>query len=302
MQALQLCLFVAGGAWLVTWLLSVLTREYSWVDRIWSVIPVGYLAIFAAAAGFADARLITMFVLSALWGARLTFNFARKGGYAPGGEDYRWAVLRARMRPWQFQVFNVVFISFYQNVILLLITLPAYTALTHASPFGAADAVATLAFLVFLAGETIADQQQWNFQVWKKNELAAGRAPGRRFVQTGLFRYCRHPNFFFEQAQWWTIFAFGAIAAGSPWQWTVAGAVLLTLLFAGSTRFTESISLGRYPEYADYRRSTPAVIPWWRGKSGVSSAGGDRLGAAGHDQQRADADQGQCRHGDEDVM
>ena len=38
-----------------------------------------------------------MLALVTLWGARLTFNFARKGGYAPGGEDYRWAVLRARM-------------------------------------------------------------------------------------------------------------------------------------------------------------------------------------------------------------
>ncbi|GLY66498.1 hypothetical protein Atai01_31170 [Amycolatopsis taiwanensis] len=295
-QALQLCLFVAGGAWLVTWLLSVLTREYSWVDRIWSVIPVVYLAIFAGAAGFADARLNTMFALSALWGARLTFNFARKGGYAPGGEDYRWAVLRERMRPWQFQVFNVVFISFYQNVILLLITLPGYTALTNRTSYGAADAVVTIVFLAFLAGETVADQQQWNFQTWKKRELAAGREPGRRFVQTGLFRYSRHPNFFFEQAQWWAMFAFGAIAAGSPWQWTVAGAVLLTLLFAGSTRFTESITLGRYPEYAGYQRSTPAMIPWRR------SASGDRLGAARHDQQRADTEQGQHRHGHEDVM
>ena len=70
-----------------------------------------------------------MLVLGALRGARLTFNFARKGGYAPGGEDYRWAIPRARMAPWQFQVFNFLFVSVYQNVVLLLITLPAHTAL-----------------------------------------------------------------------------------------------------------------------------------------------------------------------------
>jgi steroid 5-alpha reductase family enzyme len=264
--AVQLCLGVTGTAWLITWLLSVVTREYSWVDRIWSIIPVVYLAIFAGAAGFSDARLDTMFALSALWGARLTFNFARKGGYARGGEDYRWVVLRERMKPWQFQVFNVMFIALYQNVLLLLIALPAYTALTNRSPYGAPDAVLTVVFLAFLVGETVADQQQWNFQAWKKNELAAGRKPAHRFVRTGLFRYCRHPNFFFEQAQWWTMFVFGAIAAGSPWQWTIAGPVLLTLLFAGSTWFTESISRGRYPEYAEYQRSTPAVIPWPRGR------------------------------------
>lgn len=272
-RALEICLGVTGGAWLVTWLLSVVTGEYSWVDRIWSIIPVGYVAIFAGAAGFADARLDTMFVLSVLWGARLTFNFARKGGYAPGGEDYRWVALRERMKPWQFQVFNALFIALYQNVILLAITLPAYTALTHRSGYGVGDAVATVAFLAFLVGETVADQQQWNFQAWKSGELAAGRQPARRFVQTGLFRYSRHPNFFFEQAQWWTMFAFGAIAAGSPWQPTIAGPILLTLLFVGSTRFTESISRARYPEYADYQHSTSALIPWWPAKDPAKDTG-----------------------------
>lgn len=262
MHAFQVCLYVFAGICAVVWVLSITTREYSWVDRIWSLIPVAYLGIFAGAAGFADARLDVMFGLVALWGLRLTFNFARKGGYARGGEDYRWAVLRAKMPPWLFQVFNLLFITVYQNVILLLISLPAYTALEHRSAFGVWDVVAAVVFLAFLLGETVADQQQWDFHGWKRAETAAGREPEPRFLQTGLFRYSRHPNFFFEQAQWWVVFAFGVIAAGSV-QWTVAGAVLLTLLFVGSTVFTESITAGRYPEYAAYQRRTSAVVPWW---------------------------------------
>ena len=92
---------------------------------------------------------------------------------------------------------------------------------------------------------------------------SSSRAEDPRFVQSGLFRYSRHPNFFFEQAQWWVLFAFGAIAAGSVLQWTVVGPVLLTLLFLGSTRFTESISLSRYPEYRRYQETTSAQIPWF---------------------------------------
>jgi steroid 5-alpha reductase family enzyme len=259
---LLVCLYLCAGVVLTTWLLSLVTREYSWVDRIWSLVPIAYVALFSAGAGFADARLDLMLALVALWGIRLTFNYARKGGYAPGGEDYRWGVLRGRLRPWQYQVFNFFFISLYQNVILLLITLPAYTALQHRSPLRAWDTVLAVVFLAFLAGETVADQQQWTFQRHKRAELAAGREPAARFVRTGLFRYSRHPNFFFEQAQWWVVFVFGALAAGSPWQWTVAGAVLLTLLFISSTRFTESISLGRYPEYAEYQRRTSMLVPW----------------------------------------
>jgi steroid 5-alpha reductase family enzyme len=261
-DAITLCLWIFGGVCLGAWLLSVITREYSWVDRLWSLVPIAYMAVFAAEARFADTRLNVMLVLVALWGARLTFNFARKGGYAPGGEDYRWPVLRARMKPWQFQVFNVAFITVYQNLILLLICLPAYTALTHRTPFGVLDVVATVAFIAFLAVETVADQQQWNFQQQKKATIAAGREPQPGFLQAGLFRYSRHPNFFFEQAQWWVIFLFGAIAARSLLQWTVLGAVLLTLLFLGSTAFTESITKSKYPEYAEYRRTTSALIPW----------------------------------------
>jgi steroid 5-alpha reductase family enzyme len=262
MHALQTCLWIYAGICAVTWILSLITGEHSWVDRIWSLIPIPYLAVFAGAAHFRDARLDVMFALVVLWGARLTFNFARKGGYAKGGEDYRWPILRQRMNGWQFQLFNLFFIVLYQNLLLLLISLPAYTAFRHRGGFGALDVLATVVFLAFLTGETVADQQQWNFQQWKKTEVAAGREPHPRFVQTGLFRFSRHPNFFFEQAQWWVVFAFGAIAAGSVLQPTVLGAVLLTLLFVGSTRFTESISASKYPEYADYQTTTSAVVPW----------------------------------------
>jgi steroid 5-alpha reductase family enzyme len=260
MSPVVTCLWILVAVVTGTWLASVLTNEYSWVDRIWSIVPIVYVAVFAIAAGFADARLDTMLGLVTLWGARLTFNLARKGGYRSGGEDYRWAVLRGRMSRWRFQLFNLFFIAIYQNVLLLLICLPAWTAYEHRTSMGVADVVATVAFLGFLAGETVADQQQWTFQQWKRMQPD----PHPRFVQTGLFRFSRHPNFFFEQAQWWTVFAFGAIAAGSVAQWTVVGALLLTLLFVGSTRFTESISRSRYPEYERYQQSTSAIIPWPR--------------------------------------
>lgn len=263
MEALTVCLWIFVASCLVTWVLSLITKEYSWVDRLWSIIPVVYVWVFASAAGFADTRLTVMAVLVTLWGARLTFNFARKGGYAPGGQDYRWVILRSRMKPWQFGLFNLFFISIYQNILLLLITLPAFTVLEHpGTQFGFLDVLVAVLFLAFLVGETVADQQQWNFQARKRVLQATGQPVTPRFLQDGLFRYSRHPNFFFEQAQWWAFFLFGAIAVGSLWQWSVIGAFLLTLLFIGSTIFTERISLERYPEYADYQRRTSPIVPW----------------------------------------
>lgn len=84
---------IAAGVSLVTWIASLATGDHSWVDRIWSIVPIVYVGAFWAATGFTDPRLMIMSVLVLLWGARLTFNFARKGGYT-GVEDYRWPILR----------------------------------------------------------------------------------------------------------------------------------------------------------------------------------------------------------------
>lgn len=269
MDALQIVIIVAAVASAACWILSLITRDTSWVDRAWSIVPVAYVWIFVAgsfANGDGSARVVLMGVLATAWGARLTFNFARKGGYT-GMEDYRWAILRTRMRPWQFQIFNVLFIIGYQMTLLVLITLPAALAAQNPSALTGWDALFIAAFLGFLVGETIADQQQWVFHRRKK-QAGGTLAPG--FATSGLFRYSRHPNFFFEQAQWWAFYAIGATAAvaggagfvGGVLNPTIVGPTLLTVLFIGSTIFTESITASKYPAYAVYRRTTSMLVPW----------------------------------------
>ena len=244
------------------WLLSLITKEHSWVDRMWSIAPVIYVGEIASAAHFHNTRLNAIALIVLLWGARLTFNFARKGGYS-GAEDYRWPVLRASMKPWQFQLFNVFFIVLYQNFLLVLISLPALNAFNHrATAFDVWDVILVVIFILFLIGETLADQQQWDFQQTKAGIIEHGGVPEKRFLTTGLFKFSRHPNYFFEQAQWWVLYLIGANAAGLLLGRTIIGPVLLTILFIGSTNFTEKLSLQKYPEYADYQRSTSAVIPW----------------------------------------
>ncbi len=148
----------------------------------------------------------------------------------------------------------------FQNAVLLAITLPAQTALEHRDTgFGPIDTALALLFLVCLAGETLADQQQWDFH---REKHAGGPDFQPRFLQSGLWKYSRHPNYFFEQAQWWVLFGFGAVAAGTVLVWTVAGAAVLTILFIGSTVFTESITKSKYPEYSEYQARVSAVIPW----------------------------------------
>jgi steroid 5-alpha reductase family enzyme len=246
-----------------TWLLSVVTREYSWVDRLWSVAPPVYALWVAGAAGFTDVRLTLMAVLVTAWGARLTFNFARKGGYWKGGEDYRWSIIRQRLAPWQFEVFNATFISPFQMGLIYLFTSPMHVAWqARGTPIGALDIAAAVAFLALLAVETIADEQMWAFQQKKKAAVARGERVEPGFFTGGLYSWSRHPNYFGEVGMWWVFVGF-AIAAGGSWlTWTWAGPVVLTALFAGSIRFTEAISLSRYPAYAEYQKTTSMVVPW----------------------------------------
>jgi len=177
MDPLLIVLIVAGASAAFCWITSLITRETSWVDRLWSIVPVVYVWIFAAATGLSDQRLLVMAILVTAWGARLTFNFARKGGYT-GMEDYRWAVLRGRMTRLQFELFNLGFIVIFQHALLVLIALPAFVAYQHPGAMGPLDWVLAAAFLALLVGETVADQQQWRFHQWKAAEVAADRLLG----------------------------------------------------------------------------------------------------------------------------
>jgi steroid 5-alpha reductase family enzyme len=248
------CLAVIG----TTWLLTLVTREYSWTDRLWAVMPPVYAWMFAYEAGFA-ARSVLMALLATAWGARLTWNFWRKGGFAPGGEDYRWAILRARMPRWAWELFNLTFVNGYQNLLVFLFTLPAWVVAEHPeAPLNGLDLLATILFVGALVGETRADQDQWEHHQRKK------RGPvDAPFCTTGLFRHSRHPNYFFEQAQWWIYLLFPVAAGAGVWHLGAIGAPLLTLLFEGSWRFTEAITLSKYPSYAAYQRRTSPIVPWF---------------------------------------
>lgn len=254
--ALYACAFLAA----LVWVLSVLTREYSWVDRLWSLAPSGYAWWFADASDYTP-RCVLMAALVTAWGARLTYNFARKGGYAPGGEDYRWKALRERMSPALFQAFNVVFISGFQNAILLAITLPTWAAARSSAPLGAVDLLAAVAFVGFLVLETAADEQQWRFQTDKAARKARGEEIEHEFLDRGLFAWSRHPNFFAEQALWWAFYLFTIGAGLETLNAAVVGAAVLTALFQGSTTFTEKLSLAKYPAYAEYQRRTSRLLP-----------------------------------------
>lgn len=270
-NALSMAIKIMLGVALTCFAVSELTRNYSQVDKLWSVIPVVYGWWFASQSGFNE-RLVLMAVLVTIWAARLTFNFARRGGYHwllwKGEEDYRWGILRQMpilQSRLTWGLFNLFFISLYQNSLILLFTLPMVVAWQgQTTPLNALDYVAAALMFAFIVIETIADQQQYDFQTEKYRRFHAGEPLGdyaAGFCSTGLWRLVRHPNYASEQAIWLCFYLFSVAATGRWLNWSLTGAVLLILLFLGSSDFSEKISAGKYPAYKDYQGRTPRFLP-----------------------------------------
>ncbi|TCD69191.1 hypothetical protein EIP91_008487 [Steccherinum ochraceum] len=227
-----------------------------------------------------------MFGLTVLWMFRLSYNTWRRGLFNLQDEDYRWAIVRKQMHPFLFQVVNFVFIAIIQNIILFLLGVPTHTATfqqpTHLST---SDYILGTLAIIDLACEFTADNQQYSFQTYKqsgvheKNDWPGARIAWtpedakRGFVTRGLWAWSRHPNFFCEQSFWAIITLFPILAPESPQLpahpfenptalWPLVPAIVLCSLFFASTRFSESISASKYPEYKAYQQRVSMFVPF----------------------------------------
>jgi steroid 5-alpha reductase family enzyme len=256
---------------IVCFAVSEITRNYSQVDKLWSLLPVAYSLITVAA--FPSVRLCIMAALVTMWGFRLSYNFYRKGGYNiipwKGEEDYRWKVLRenpALKGRFRFGLFNLFFISFYQNALIFLFSTPLLVAAANnVNALNIIDLIAALLMLLFIVTETLADNQLFRFQTEKKG-LQEGTPVYRKslangFMSEGFWEHVRHPNFASEQAIWVSFYLFSVAASGKWLNFSIAGPLLLILLFIGSSAMTESISSGKYPGYKIYQKAVPKFIP-----------------------------------------
>lgn len=100
-------------------IVSEINKNYSQVDRVWSILPALYnvhYAVWAHLNGLPTQRIDNILAFSLLWSCRLTYNYWRKGGYKVGSEDYRWALIKDYIGQPAFFLLNLVFISSFQIV------------------------------------------------------------------------------------------------------------------------------------------------------------------------------------------
>jgi steroid 5-alpha reductase family enzyme len=163
------------------------------------------------------------------------------------------------------ELLNFVFTSYYQPFLIYLFASPIKYA--YQGELNTFDYALVALWVALWLGEVVADEQQWAFQTKKYEYLNQGKKINQipkpyseGFITSGLFKISRHPNFFCEISLWWVIFAFSFNSYGL--NICVLGAVLLNLLFLGSTSLTEQISCAKYPKYLEYQKQVSRLVPF----------------------------------------
>jgi len=236
---------------ILLWLVSLAVRDSSIVDIAWGplLFLVGVTYYATTTAPGSRARL--MMALVALWAVRLAAHIgARNLGH---GEDFRYAAWRAQHPDtWWIRSYFKVFLL--QGVVAWIVAMPLYYAITSASPvhFTLWDQIGALVFAAGFLFEAIGDEQLRRF---KANPANKGRV-----MNTGLWRYTRHPNYFGEAVLWWGLGLIGVAAGG--WLGLVGPAIITFLLIRVSgVAMLEKTLKETKPGYADYIARTPAFFP-----------------------------------------
>lgn len=253
---------VLGGAMLLLWLLSLRLRDASIVDPFWGSAFV--LATWTAflGAGAPGPRAALALALVTLWGLRLTGHLLlRRRGH---GEDFRYAAMR-RAHGERFWWVSLLTVFLLQGLLAWVIALPLQAAVLLPQPDGpgALEAFAALLFAGGFLLEAVADAQLARF---KADPASRGRA-----LDTGVWRFSRHPNYFGDAVQWWAFGLLGA-AAGAPWTLLSPALMTFLLLRVSGVRLLEKDIAERRPAYRAYARRTSAFVPWFPRASSADGA------------------------------
>jgi steroid 5-alpha reductase family enzyme len=233
------------------WAWQMKTENAGMVDPVWAY-SLGLVAVLYAVLGTGDPVSRALTALGGLvWGVRLGTHLWRRNYGKPEDARYRrfrdeWGDKAASKMFWFFQV---------QVVISMLLSIAFMVPSYRSSPPAIGWIVlAVVLWLVSVVGEGIADRQLKRFTLDPANHNAVCRV--------GLWRYSRHPNYFFECVHW---LAYIALSIGTPWVWfTLLPPVLMAFLLlklSGIPLLEESMAKRR-AGYADYMRTTSALIPW----------------------------------------
>ena len=244
-------------AWLymtLIWVVSVAREDASIVDIFWGLGFVVLVVFYQIEAGEGVAprqNLIT--ILATIWGLRLSLHLFRRN--RGRDEDYRYARWREQhgQKYWWYSYFQVFLL---QGVVMWIVSAPLAAVHAHYEVFddlGALDMLGVMAWTLGFFFEAVGDAHLVRF---KRNPDNAGKV-----LDSGVWAYTRHPNYFGDALIWWGFFMI-ALAADS-W-WTVFSPLLMTWLLvrvSGVAMLERDLQASK-PGYEAYAARTRAFIPW----------------------------------------
>lgn len=238
----------------VLWLVQRQTSNAGIVDVAWST-SVGVLACFfcwSQTDGLATRRWLVS-LLALTWALRLSWHVWRR--VSTESEDGRYVELKRTWgddAPWKMFRFYQL-----QAIGALLFALPMLLAASNRQPLEWLDVMGVAIWILAIVGEAVADHQLATFKLDPENK--------GKVCQTGLWRYSRHPNYFFEWLHWWSYVCF---AVAAPFGWlTIIGPLAMLHFICNVTGIppTEKQALkSRGDEYRRYQQTTSPFFPWFR--------------------------------------
>jgi len=233
----------------VSWQFSVMKKDVSFVDSLWSLFFLLAAAVFAFQVEVLSDRGKLVLLLVAIWSLRLSvYITARNWGKE---EDYRYQAIRQNNEP-GFAIKSLYIVFGLQGVLAWFIALPLLPAISSGNDLGVIDIFAAALWLLGFVFEAGGDYQLARF---KSNPENRGRV-----LDTGLWRFTRHPNYFGDFCIWWAFYLFAVSAGG--W-WSIASPLLMSflLLKVSGVAMLENTIQERRPEYSNYIRRTNAFFP-----------------------------------------
>jgi steroid 5-alpha reductase family enzyme len=231
------------------WLVSLVRNDVSIVDSLWSLMFLLAAAVYASVAEETGPRVAVVLVLAGLWAVRLSAYITWRNHGEP--EDFRYQEIRRNNEPgFRFKSLYIVFIL--QSALAWVICLPLVAAIGGQAAWGVLDYAGIALWAVGMFFESVGDFQLARFRSDPANK--------GRVLNTGLWRFTRHPNYFGNFTIWWGFYLIALSAGG--W-WTVISPLLMSFLLlkvSGVALLEKDIS-GRRPEYREYIERTNAFFP-----------------------------------------
>ncbi|MGB2129043.1 MAG: DUF1295 domain-containing protein [Flavicella sp.] len=249
----QAALIVLGMVSML-WIVSVFIKNVSIVDIFWGIGFVLVNAFYIQKSGVLNPRKIILFALVSIWGLRLASYLAMRN--LGKGEDFRYREFRKKFGPKRYWWFSYFQTFLLQGALIMVISLPLLGISTSISD-GNLNLLDFIGIGVWVIGFVF--EAGGDFQLARFKKIPENKG---KVLDTGFWKYTRHPNYFGDAMIWWA-YAIFCCAAGNYIY--VLGSIVMTLLllYVSGIRLLEKTLQETKPEYKVYMQQTNAFFPWF---------------------------------------